>query len=462
MTIRLPSVDWRLPFAVAGVSILVGLLAGINPELAIAASLAIGFALIVIADLAVGLALFTTLSLLEVFQAGSLLSVGKIGGVFLALAWLARVVTRQDSKSDFLAVHPGMTAVISAFLGWTLLSAVWAESPSLVIGSFGRYLLNAILFLIVFTAVRTRRQAVMVAAAFVIGGLATSVYGLATGPGGPTVTSDARLAGSGVEQGELAAVLIAGIALSAGVAGNLRRNPGLRLATVGAGALCLLGLFLTVSRGGLLGLGLALIAALFFSGRWRTRVAVVVALIAVTTVYYFAALAPQASRDRITQTTSGQTRLQEGRTTLWKVAERMAKANLIKGVGAGNFRVVSVHYLLEPGALARSDQIISQPLVAHNTFLEILAEEGIVGLSLFVSIVLFSLVCTFRATKEFVRKRDVRGEVLARTLLIGLVGVIVADTFLSQEYNKQLWLLLALGPALLSVARTERMTEAAT
>jgi O-antigen ligase len=440
---------------------MVGLLAGVDPQLAIVASLGIGFALIVIADLAVGLALFTTLSLVEVFHAGSLLSVGKIGGVLLALAWFARVVTRQDSKSDFLAVHPGMTAVISAFLGWTLLGAVWAHSPSLVIDSFGRYLLNAILFLIVFTAVRTRRQAVMVAAAFAIGGLATSVYGLATGPG-PTVTTDARLAGAGVEQGELAAVLIAGIALSAGVAANLRRNPGLRLAFVGAGALCLLGLFLTVSRGGLLGLGLALIAALFFSGRWRTRVAVVVALIAVTTVYYFAALAPQASRDRITQTTSGQTRLQEGRTTLWKVAERMAKANLIKGVGAGNFRVVSVHYLLEPGAVTRSDQIISQPLVAHNTFLEILAEEGIVGLSLFVSIVLFSLVCTFRATKEFVRKRDVGGEVLARALLIGLVGVIAADTFLSQEYNKQLWLLLALGPALLSVARTERMAEAAT
>lgn len=462
MTLRLDSAERLWLVGLTLFAALVGLLAGIDPRLAIAAAMASGFVLIVFVDLGLGLALFTTFSFLEVLPASAAVSVGKVGGILLAIAWLGLVVTRPDAKSDFLAVHPGMTGVICGFLGWTLLSAVWAENPSVALGSFGRYLPNAMLFLIVFTAVRTRRQAVFVAAAFLIGALATSLYGLSVGPGPSNVNGVGRLAGAGVEQGQLAAVLVAGFALSAGVAGNLRKSPGLRLATLGAGGLCLIGIFLTVSRGGLLGLGIALIAALLFSGRWRPRIAVAAVLVSVVTVYYFAALAPQDARQRITQTTTHAAQEKEGRTTLWAIAERMAKANFVKGVGAGNFRVASIHYLLEPGAVTRSDQVISTPLVAHNTFLDVLAEEGIIGLSLFVAIILFSLGCTLRAAREFARRRDRGGEVLARALLIGLIGALVADTFLSQEYNKQLWLLLALGPALLSVARTESATEAAT
>jgi hypothetical protein len=41
----------------------------------------------------------------------------------------------------------------------------------------------------------------------------------------------------------------------------------------------------------------------------------------------------------------------------------------------------------------------------------------------------------------------------SRGWLIALVGVLTANAFLSAGYSKQLWLLLALGPALLAVAR---------
>ena len=51
-------------------------------------------------------------------------------------------------------------------------------------------------------------------------------------------------------------------------------------------------------------------------------------------------------------------------------------------------------------------------------------------------------------------------EKLARGWLIAMAGVLTADVFLSAEYSKQLWLLLALGPALLSVARGSPESEA--
>ena len=43
-------------------------------------------------------------------------------------------------------------------------------------------------------------------------------------------------------------------------------------------------------------------------------------------------------------------------------------------------------------------------------------------------------------------------DALARAILIASIAVLAADFFLSDQYSKQLWLLLALGPAMLGLA----------
>ena len=63
----------------------------------------------------------------------------------------------------------------------------------------------------------------------------------------------------------------------------------------------------------------------------------------------------------------------------------MFEDNPIRGVGLGSFEKSSIHYVLEPGTLARSDQIIDSPKVAHNTYLRSLAELGVVGLLLMLA-----------------------------------------------------------------------------
>jgi hypothetical protein len=51
-------------------------------------------------------------------------------------------------------------------------------------------------------------------------------------------------------------------------------------------------------------------------------------------------------------------------------------------------------------------------------------------------------------------------EVMSRALVIALVGTLAADFFISEEFSKQLWLLLALGPAFLGIAmQAERESE---
>ena len=133
----------------------------------------------------------------------------------------------------------------------------------------------------------------------------------------------------------------------------------------------------------------------------------------------------------------------------------MASAEPVLGVGSGNFPVTSVHFLLRPGVIQRDDFIIGKPRVAHNIFLGVLAELGAVGLALFGAIMVACIGCAVAAARRFARARDGPMELLARASLVGLIGLLVASVFLSNQYGQQLWLLLGLGPGLLRIARHE-------
>jgi O-antigen ligase len=168
------------------------------------------------------------------------------------------------------------------------------------------------------------------------------------------------------------------------------------------------------------------------------------------TVFYFATIAPDAVRERVTHPEGG-----TGRVDIWKVGLRMVRHNPIQGVGSGNFQTSSIHYLLEPGKLVRDDFIVDTPKVAHNTYLQVLAELGIVGFTLFMTILLFSLVCAFKAHRAAARAGDRELDIIARAAVVALVALLAAYFFVSRDYGKQLWILLALCPVMLEIARRE-------
>ena len=51
-------------------------------------------------------------------------------------------------------------------------------------------------------------------------------------------------------------------------------------------------------------------------------------------------------------------------------------------------------------------------------------------------------------------------ELLARALTVAIVAMLAADFFISNEYSKQLWLLLALAPAMLAATCTDSRAAA--
>ena len=360
-----------------------------------------------------GLCLFAVLSFLELLVTeDKSFSFLKVAGFLLMVSWLAQISTRRDKSGSFVAQHPQFTFILVLFLAWAMLSASWAEVPGQAAGHHFRYFQNMILFLIVYTAIRERKHAIWVAWA-------------ATAPERPSprcfepahLRGRARrrrdLAGTIGDPNELAAVLVAGWR-SRGRAGVSTCGGGpARRRRLGGGSSS--GVIYTVSRGGLLALGFALIAAVLVGGRWRGRALVVTAL-GLLAVGYFAPFAGLDARTR------HHGRGRHGRTDIWKVGWRMVEAQPITGIGSGNFPISSIHYLIQPGAIVARRVHHRTPKVAHNTYLQILAEIGIVGLALFLTMIGFSHQLRAESRQGSAAGGDADMELVARGLMVALVG----------------------------------------
>src|ERR687886_3059666 len=90
---------WQL--TLAGVAVLLGLSAGVDPRIAVAAAIGLAFVVLVMADLTIGLCLFAVIAFLDVLPhlGGSALSFTKIVGFLLAVSWLAKVSSSSDSRN---------------------------------------------------------------------------------------------------------------------------------------------------------------------------------------------------------------------------------------------------------------------------------------------------------------------------------------------------------------------------
>lgn len=426
----------------------IGIIAGYDPTIAIAAALGLAFVLLVMVSLTAGLYLFTVATFLDsVALGGAGLTFAKVLGLLLALSWLAHAAVRGRSANDFLTDHPAFSFVLFGFLGWVLLSAVWATDPMVSITSLYRYALNAALFLIIYTAVRNREEATWVVAAFLLGAVISASYGILSPAPADGAELD-RLGGAGVNPNELAALLVAALSLAAAFAAGWRRTPLVPFLALVVIAFCVGGVVLSFSRGGLVALAVALMAAVALGGRWRPIMLGLAGVVVAVLIGFFAFVATPAEQDRITAADGG-----AGRTDIWAVGWRMVQANPIGGVGAGNFPISSVHFLLAPGATNEDQYIVDDPQVAHNMYLELWAEEGAVGLALFLSILGFGVVSALRAARGFRDEGDQRMELLSRSVAVALISLLAADFFGSFQFTKQLWVLLALGPVLLRISR---------
>lgn len=455
---RLPEPRYVAGACLAILAIAIGGLAGLDPKFAIAAALGLAFIVIAIANLAAGVAIFSLLAFLELapVAGGPVFSFAKLAGLTLAISWIAVIATDSSGERLIFSRHPALIGAGMLFVAWALISAAWAEDPGVAISSAQRFALNLLLIPIVYTAISEAKHVRWVATALVLGGAAAALYGLSAVPSAAeasdSITAAAdlnRITGTVGDPNLLASLLLVGSIMALALALDRGRAAAGRVLCAIAAAICFVAIVATVSRGGIIALGVALLATILFAGKRRGRAVAGIAILAAIATTYVLAFASESQLARLETADGG-----SGRTDIWKVGWRMVEDNPGHGVGAGNFNVSSVHYLLiEPGAVARSDYIVDTPAVAHNMYLEVLAELGIPGLILFLLLLIISIAAAVRAASTFDRCGEDGLALIARGVAISLCSMMAADFFLAAEYGKLLWLLLSLGPALLAVAR---------
>lgn len=443
----------RLVLPLAGLATLVGVLAVQSPALAVVAVAGLAFVVLALRSLVGGLCVFTVLIFFEqvpgVGEGG--LSPTKVVGAVLVISWLL-VLARDGRFAPVLLRDRPLFAGAAIFLvAWALASRLWASDTAVASSNGVRLGLGVILVFIVFSAVRDERGFRWLVWAYLVGAFFSALVGFAqTSPeAGAVSAEEGRLAGGIADPNELASILVPALALScfalAAVKGSLLRFA--LLVSVGMSATAL---FFTESRGGLVALATAMVAAVLLAGPLRPRMLAISLFVAALGISYYALIAPPESLQRLTEfAVSGGT----GRTDLWSIAMAIIGDNPIVGVGAGNFQVVEPTYAVNTINLPNVTFIVDTPKVAHNTYLELFAELGFVGVGAFGALVVGAFVWAGRAVRAFAQSGDLTMELLGRGLIVGLIGMLSAYTFISGQYEKQLWLLLGLGVGLYSVAR---------
>lgn len=225
------------------------------------------------------------------------------------------------------------------------------------------------------------------------------------------------------------------------------KNRWLRLLAVWALVVSVFSVVLTFSRGGFLAMGVALLALLFF---YRPRVYHAPLIIFAVVGFYF--ITPPNYVERIFSlqeilAISGSLRTEDlalrGRISENLAGFEMLGSNPLFGVGLNNYDNLFSEYSQQAGLA-----LVSTERAAHNLYLEVAAETGIVGLVAFMILIFAAMNTVRRARKRFLKdgQRDMAG--LITGFGAGLFAYLVAALFIHAAYPRYFYLLIGMALAL--------------
>jgi O-antigen ligase len=428
-------------------AVLIGTALAVDARIGIALLLATCTVPLVLLDLSFGIALWAALLALSSLPVFGL--VATAAGLLTVACWIGVQRLEQSRSLDRVVVLGAATFVL--LLVWLSLSLSWAEDVGTAAGELARWSLCGLAVAVLLTSVRNRRDSRLVIGGFVVGIALSVLVGVARdGLGGGSVTAETltstegRLKGGLGDPNILAAAIVPAVVMGAALGSAVRRR--VRWGLLVCVGVLVVGLAATESRGGAVAAAAALGTALVVMRRERKTVLAAAAGIALVGGLYLAAY-PQGL-DRLTSSDGG-----SGRSELWRVAWRITTQHPVTGVGLHNFTVYSPRYVREPGPLKNVDLIADRPHAVHNTYLELLAETGVIGLGLFLVVIGCSLRAALKAARGFEARGDQTWGTVARAAFVATVGALAAAFFVTLGSRLEFWLVLALGPVLLAVSR---------
>jgi len=193
--------------------------------------------------------------------------------------------------------------------------------------------------------------------------------------------------------------------------------------------LVMFSIFITFSRGALVSLFIMILYMLYREKKLKMIMSFIIGIILITSIItIFFPFMLEYFGQRIEMLTSGGDMSVSLRLLVLKGGINMFLDHPFLGVGAGNFIVYS-----------RAYSFLSEAKFAHNSFLEIGAELGVFGLTLFVLIIVLTIINLKKSQDEFIKKNKYEFYWMARSIEIGLIGLLVGSAFLSRSNDPYLW-----------------------
>lgn len=319
-------------------------------------------------------------------------------------------------------------AALLGLVGWAWLSMTWSIEPAESRSVALELAKLAAIYLTVVNLANTPRRVGVLAGAVVLASLAPSLGAIDRWHAGVDLVDGYRARWLGVyaDPNHLAMSLVAILPVAIALT-SARRSIPVRLMGGAAAVLAVSAIALTHSRGGVLGLALAL-ALWAVTGGNRTRSLAAVAAVAVG----LALFAPRSFWTRTESIAAYEADASAlGRTWAWEVAAAIGRDRPLTGVGAGGFRHAWSEYA-PPAARGVS-------LVAHNVFLAQLGDLGLVGFALFLAFVASVVAGGASAW------RDPRLGPLSRALSAGFAGYILCAMLSGYVLSAHFFFLAALA-----------------
>ncbi len=145
----------------------------------------------------------------------------------------------------------------------------------------------------------------------------------------------------------------------------------------------------------------------------------------------------------------------QGRAVKAEIALTMAADHPIFGVGRGNYRLHYLDYINEiEGAGSNTERD------AHSLYLEVAAEQGMIGLAIFIGLLATVWGRLRKAELLFNAADDHRMAALAVAIKVGFLGYLVTSLFLHGAYGYMLWLQVGMAVALVVIAQREAAERA--
>jgi len=242
------------------------------------------------------------------------------------------------------------------------------------------------------------------------------------------------------------------------------RSPLQRLSVASLSVLILIGIALTLSRGAIVALvfmAVALVRLKWFRGTWvLLGTGLAILLVPLITPFYLDRVNSLANvvylfdHDEEAQQTDGAMR---GRATEMLAAFNVFRDHPILGVGPGQFAPFYVlPYSQNPDIQFRE---LRGARRAHTLYLELAAENGLVGLLVFMTIVVLVIRKLWIARRRWRFDRPDLSD-LATACCLSLVAYLWTAIFLHLSYQRYYWFLLAFSGAALHIADAARHRRA--